>query len=108
MNLIAVALPPVKSSAVKSDNVGIEQGQVERPRASARWKYHDKRGGEHLHFSIRCEHILYRRLGLESVHVDNPFDAVHPQDDVGTDKDRGKMNLDERSKAAICSTAGSL
>jgi len=53
----------------------------------------------HLHFSTWCEHVLHRRLGLESVHVDNLFDAVHPQAMLEQTKDRGKMNLNERSKA---------
>ena len=52
----------------------------------------------HLHFSTWCEHVLHRRLGLESVHVDDLFDAVHPQTMFEQTKDRGKMNLNERSK----------
>ena len=42
VDLVAVALPPVKSSAVKSDNTG-EQG-AGRLRMSARLKYNDGAG----------------------------------------------------------------
>ena len=53
----------------------------------------------HLHFSTWCEHVLHRGLGLESVHVDDLFDAVHPQAMFEQTRERGKMNLNERSRA---------
>lgn len=56
----------------------------------------------HLHFSIRCEHVLHRRLRLGGVHVDDPFNAVHTQAVLETtETTRGKMNSNERSKFQV-------
>lgn len=87
MDLVTVAFPSVKSSAVKSDDT--DKQEAKWVGMGARLKYNDGRGGRqlgrivvsavYLHFSTWCEHVLHRRLRLRSVHVDNLFDAVHPQ-----------------------------
>lgn len=83
MNLVAVTLPPVKSSAVKSDIQSLSKEEAERLMAWPKQRDHGcqrEKAWEDLllHLPIRCKHGLHRRLRLESVHVDNPFDAVHP------------------------------
>src|ERR1700753_3801329 len=76
---------------------------------NSRWRYHcfqrekSRQGllsSVHLHLSVRCEHGLHCRLGLESVHVDTLFNTVHPRAML-EEVVEGKMNSNQRSKIII-------
>ena len=107
MNLVSVTLPPIQSSAVKVIIQSLSK-EDEWLMACNRRRHHgcqrektreDSLFTVHLHLSVRCKHILYRRLRLEGINVDDPFDAVHPQTTLGqTEMVGGKVNLSKRSK----------
>lgn len=86
MDLVPVTFPPIKSSAVKVITQSLSKENEWLMACNRRRHYRCQREEiredllfvVHLHLSVRCKHVLYRRLRLKGINVDDLLDAVHP------------------------------